>query len=192
MLHHQENALIGALSHSRILFTALIRLLKKAQQQGIWLAQKSVKSRGVKFNKFLRAAQIELSAIILFYVSLCTHWSFGFQNFASFLPYETCLVDLYKKEVFINIDCARESNMGNWRSRRSRSWHWFSRVNNFPCYPLKLSIIIIFWLIVYITFGSKIIQVKKIFVFVFRIPYIQTLIRRQSESVVNRTRINSA
>ena len=26
----------------------------------------------------------------------------------------------------------------------------------------------------------------------FRIPYIQTLIRRQSESVVNRTRINSA
>ena len=108
MLHHQENALIGALSHSRILVTALIRLLKKAQQQGIWLAQKSVKSRGVKFNKFLRAAQIELSAIILFYVSLCTHWSFGFQNFASFLRYETCLVDLYKKEVFINIDCTRE------------------------------------------------------------------------------------
>ena len=41
--------------------------------------------------------------------------------------------------------------------------------------------------IVYITFCFKTIQVKWIFEFVFR-----TLIRRQSESMVNRTRINSA
>ena len=73
----------------------------------------------------------------------------------------------------------------------------FSRVDNFPFYPLVQSIIIIlYWnlidYIVYITLGFKTIQVIRIFVFVFRIPYIQTLKRRQSESVVNRTRINSA
>ena len=42
-----------------------------------------------------------------------------------------------------------------------------------------------------ITFGFKTILVKWIFVFVFRTSYIQTLIRRQSESIImtNRTRI---
>ena len=40
--------------------------------------------------------------------------------------------------------------------------------------------------------GFKTIQVKWIFVFVFQTPYIQTLIRHQSESMVNRTRMNFA
>ena len=44
--------------------------------------------------------------------------------------------------------------------------------------------------VVYITCGFKTIQVKWITKFVFRTPKIQTLIRRQSESMVNRTRIN--
>ena len=43
----------------------------------------------------------------------------------------------------------------------------------------------------YITFNFKTIQVKWMFELVFRTPQIQTLIRRQSESKVNRTRINS-
>ena len=63
-------------------------------------------------------------------------------------------------------------------------------------FPLVQSIIILYWMwikyIVYITFGFKTIQVKWIFEFVFRTPYIHPLIRRQSESMVNRTRINSA
>ena len=72
-----------------------------------------------------------------------------------------------------------------------------SRGDNFACYPLiQLKKIILYWMlikyIVKITFGFKTIQVKWIFVFVFRTPYIHTLIRRQSESMVNRTRINSA
>ena len=46
--------------------------------------------------------------------------------------------------------------------------------------------------IVYITFSFKTIHVKLIFEFAFRTPLIQTLIRRQSESRVKRTRINSA
>ena len=67
-------------------------------------------------------------------------------------------------------------------------WHLFSRGDIYPGYPLMQSkIIILYWMlikyIVYITFGFKTIQVKWIF---------QTLIRRQSESMVNRTRINSA
>ena len=67
--------------------------------------------------------------------------------------------------------------------------------DNFPIYPLMQSIIIIFyWMlikyIVYITFGFKFktILVKWIFEFVFRTLFI----RRQSETTVNRTRINSA
>ena len=33
------------------------------------------------------------------------------------------------------------------RPRRSRGWHWFSRVDNFPCYPLVQSIfIILYWM----------------------------------------------
>ena len=73
-----------------------------------------------------------------------------------------------------------------------------SRGDNFPCYPLVHSIlnIILYWMlieyIVYITFGCKTIQVKWIFEFIFPTPYIQTLIRCQSEYMVNRTRINSA
>ena len=82
------------------------------------------------------------------------------------------------------------------RPKRSRGWHWFSRGDNFPSYPLRQSIIIVlYWIsikyIAYVTFGFKTIQVKWIFVFVFRTSYIQTLIRRQS-SISNRTRINSA
>ena len=46
--------------------------------------------------------------------------------------------------------------------------------------------------IVYITYGFKTNWVKWIFVFVFHIPYIQTLIRHQSESMVNSARINYA
>ena len=57
-------------------------------------------------------------------------------------------------------------------------------------------IIILYWMlikyIVYITFCFKTIQVKWIFEFVFRSPLIQKLTRRQSESMVNRTRINFA
>ena len=41
-------------------------------------------------------------------------------------------------------------------------------------------------------FGFKTIQFKWIFEFVFRTLLVQTLIRRQSESMVNRMRINSA
>ena len=79
--------------------------------------------------------------------------------------------------------------------RRSRGWHWFSRGGNFPCYPLMQSIfIILYWMlikyIIYITF--KTIQIKWIFEFVFRTLKIQMLIQYQSESMVNRTRINSA
>ena len=70
-----------------------------------------------------------------------------------------------------------------------------SRGDNFACYPLmQLKKFILYWMlikyIVKITFGFKTIQVK--WIFVFRTPYIHTLIRRQSESMVNRTRINSA
>ena len=76
-------------------------------------------------------------------------------------------------------------------------WHWFSRGDNFPRYPLVQSIfIILYWMwikyIVYITLGIKTIPVEWIFVFVSRTPFIQTLIRRQSESMVNPTCINSA
>ena len=46
-------------------------------------------------------------------------------------------------------------------------------------------------LYLYITFNFKTIQVKWMFELVFRTPQIQTRIRRQSESKVNRTRINS-
>ena len=72
-----------------------------------------------------------------------------------------------------------------------------SRDDNFPCYPLVPSIFIIFyWMlikyIVCITFGIKTIKVKWIFEFVFRTSYIQTLIQRQSKSLVNRSRENSA
>ena len=77
--------------------------------------------------------------------------------------------------------------------------YWFSRGDNFPCYPLVQSIIIILnWMlikyIVYITFAFQTTQVKWIFEFVFHAAYIQTLIhvRRQAESMVIRTRINSA
>ena len=38
----------------------------------------------------------------------------------------------------------------------------------------------------------KTIQVMWMFLFGFSTPYIQTLIRRQSESIVNRKRMNSA
>ena len=44
--------------------------------------------------------------------------------------------------------------------------------------------------IVDIRYCIKTIQVKGIYVFVFRTPCIQTLIRRQSESMVNHTRID--
>ena len=76
-----------------------------------------------------------------------------------------------------------------------------SRGDNFACYPLmQLKKFILYWMlikyIVKITFGFKTIQVKWIFVCVFRTPYIHSythsFIRRQSESMVNRTRINSA
>ena len=57
-------------------------------------------------------------------------------------------------------------------------------------------IIILYWVlikyIIYITFGFKTIQLKWIFEFVFRTPWIQMLIRRLSESMVNHTCINSA
>ena len=46
--------------------------------------------------------------------------------------------------------------------------------------------------IVYITSDFKTFQVKWIFVFVFSTPFIQTLIRRQLECMVNSTGINSA
>ena len=46
--------------------------------------------------------------------------------------------------------------------------------------------------IVYIAYGFKTIQVKWKIVFLFRIPYIQTLRRRKSESMVNCTPIKSA
>ena len=56
----------------------------------------------------------------------------------------------------------REGNMGNCHPKKTngRGWHWFSRVDNFPCYPLVQSIIIIlYWIlikyIVYIMFGFK-------------------------------------
>ena len=80
------------------------------------------------------------------------------------------------------------------RQRRSGSWHWFSRGDNFPCYPLMpLIIVISYWMLIkyifYIAFGSKIIQVKWIFLFVFRTLSIQKLIRRQSEPMVNCTHI---
>ena len=79
------------------------------------------------------------------------------------------------------------------RPRRSRGWHWFSRGDIFPFYPLVQSIfIILYWMlikyIVYITFGFKSNPGQVwIFVFVLRTPYTQTLIRCQSESMMNRT-----
>ena len=88
--------------------------------------------------------------------------------------------------------------MGNCHPEKINTiWHWFSSVDNFPCYPLLQSISIILYsmlirYLVNITFGFKTIKVKWIFLFVFRNPYIQTLIWRQSESMVNRTCINSA
>ena len=51
---------------------------------------------------------------------------------------------------------------------------------------------LLYWMsikyIVYITFGFITIQIKWMFEFVFRSLYIQTLIRRKSESMENRTR----
>ena len=96
---------------------------------------------------------------------------------------------------------ARECKKGNChprnhcRPRRNRGLHWFYRSDNFPCYTLVQSIIIIlYWMfikeIVYITYGFKTIQVKWIILFV--LPYIQTLRQRQSESMVNCAPIKSA
>ena len=75
--------------------------------------------------------------------------------------------------------------------------HWFSQGVNFPCYSLVHSRnVILYWMlikyIVNITFGFKRIQIKWILVFVLRSLYIQTPIHRQSESMLSRTRINSA
>ena len=83
------------------------------------------------------------------------------------------------------------------RPRRSRGWNCFSRGYTFPCYPfVQSTIIILYWMlieyIVYITFCFKTIKVRLIYEFVFRTPWIQTVISRQSESMVNHTRINSA
>ena len=85
-------------------------------------------------------------------------------------------------------------------SPRENKWHWFSPDDNSPCYPLVQSIIIIlYWMFCnslstssILRLVSKHFQVKWIFVFVFSSPFIQTLIRHQSESMVNRMRINSA
>ena len=106
------------------------------------------------------------------------------------------LTDYNPRYALLVISCHRENQC---RPRRSRGWHWFSRGDNFPSNPLMQSIIIIillYWMliqyIVYIKFGFTTIQVKWIFVFVSRTPYIQSLKRHQSESMVNRTHINSA
>ena len=64
----------------------------------------------------------------------------------------------------------------------------FLRSGNFQCYR----VVQLMKNIVYILFRFKTIQVKWIFDFIFRSQIIQTLIRRQSESMVNRTSINSA
>ena len=111
-------------------------------------------------------------------------------DFAKFL---TDYNPRYALLVISKFGCHRENQC---QPRRSRGWHWFSRGDNFPCYPLMQSIIIIillYWMliqyIVYIKFGFTTIQVKWIFVFVSRT---QSLKRHNSESMVNRTRINSA
>ena len=84
------------------------------------------------------------------------------------------------------------------RPRRSRGWHWFSRGDNFPCYFLMQSIfILLYWMlikyIVYITFGFKTIKVKWICdVCISYSLNSNAHIWRQSESMVNCTRIISA
>ena len=87
------------------------------------------------------------------------------------------------------------------RPRRSRGWHSFSRGDNFPCYPLVQSIIIIYITIIilnvdllhrllYVWFQNNSGQVN----IWSCISYSENsnLIRRKSESMVNRKRINSA
>ena len=98
---------------------------------------------------------------------------------------------------------AREGNMGNCHPEKSEAKSRFTLVfegwefSMLPSRAVKIYYIIlnaneIDIYIVYLTFGFKSIQVKWIFVFVFRTPYIQTLIRRHLESTLNRTRIKSA
>ena len=83
---------------------------------------------------------------------------------------------------------AREGNIGYCQPEKTNLHRGKLRaVNN---YLIILNIWKLYKYIVYITFCFKTISVKWLFEFVFRYLLIQTIIRRQSESLVNRLRLN--